>query len=181
MKKIFIITLCLLTIITSICPMFCFAEEINNTTSPTESNQNDIGWNGLCTIKVVLDGEITEKTDNIKVNFTKKRAFSPEGSVVLSRKEDFTGVVDLVPGDEYKITFSSADNEYEVVFKENRLKVPDAKTSTLTLHVKKVQNASFVATFFRNNTFLLIVLVASSITYYILRRRRLATSYNSIE
>lgn len=173
MKKIILITLCLLTIACSTLPIIGFAQSVEETTVPASSH-----WDGKCTVAVVLDSEITEKTDNIKIKFTQVGTFSSAGSVILSRKNDFASSIDLPP-EEYKITFSSADNDYEVILEESRFKVPEAKSATLTIHAKKVQDGSFIATFFRNNTFLLILLAISSIAYYILRKRRLANTYNT--
>ena len=198
--RIVAIILCILTLLGTIVPIAVNAEEtpitsynfvllddktenniclIDNETE-TVSEESDEKWNGKCQVNVILTSEVTEKTDNIVIQFTPKGSLISSNSVTLSRENDFKGIVELVP-DEYKISVLNADNKYDVTLKENFVEVPEAQKVELKLTVNKIQNGSFIATFFRNNTFLLILLAASSITYYILRRRRLANTYDTAQ
>ena len=198
--RIVAIILCILTLLGTIVPIAVNAEEtpitsynfvllddktenniclIDNETE-TVSEESDEKWDGKCQVNVILTSEVTEKTDNIVIQFTPKGSLISSNSVTLSRENDFKGIVELVP-DEYKISVLSADNKYDVTLKENFVEVPEAQKVELKLTVNKIQNGSFIATFFRNNTFLLILLAASSITYYILRRRRLANTYDTAQ
>jgi hypothetical protein len=197
--RIVAIVLCVLTALGTVAPMVINAEELqetnykqvlveqnddnitlvdNEVVNETSQSELEETWNGKCEVNVILDSQVTEKTDNIVVQFTPKGSLISANSVTLSREQDFKGVVELVP-DEYKISVLRADNKYEVILKENFAKVPEAKKIDLTLTAKKIQNGGFVASFFRNNTFLLILLAASSITYYILRKRRLENVYDT--
>lgn len=192
--RIVAIILCSLILIGSLLPLVVQAETLDNPTSivlldnetaetqpsNTESETKNEKWDGKCLINVALKSEITEKTDNIVIQFAPKGSLVASGSVILSRKNNFCGTIELVP-DEYKISVLSADNKYEVILNENFAKVPEAKEITLNLTAKKVQDGGFVASFFRNNTFLLILLVISSITYYILRRKRLNNTYDTAQ
>ena len=128
-------------------------------------------WDGLCSVTVKLGSDVPDKTDNIVLQFIPKGSLIALADVTLTRENNFTGVVRLKP-DEYKIAFSTADNEYEVVLNENHVDVPEARGAELTVTAKKIQDGSFFATFLRNNSLLLILLAASSITYFVLKRRR---------
>ena len=142
-----------------------------STEANTENAEDGDAWDGLCTVTVKLDSEVPDKTDNIVLQFYPKGSLVALADVTLTRENNFVGTVRLKP-DEYKIAFSTADNEYEVTLNENKVDVPEAKGAELTVTAKKIQDGSFFATFLRNNSLLLILLAASSITYVILKRRR---------
>ena len=137
----------------------------------TENEEDSNAWDGLCTVTVKLNSEVPDKTDNIVLQFFPKGSLIALADVTLTRENNFVGTVRLKP-DEYKIAFSTADNEYEVTLNENKVEVPEAKGAELTVTAKKIQDGSFFATFLRNNSLLLILLAASSIAYVILKRRR---------
>lgn len=149
------------------------------TTGPsveTETEDSDTKWDGLCTVKVKLDAEVTEKTDNIVIQFIPAKSITPAGKVTLTRAQDFTADVRLQPGD-YKISFVTADNQYEVILKENRVEVPEAKGAELTVNAKKIQDGSFLASFFRDNSLLLVLLAGCSIALGVIKYRK-AHGYN---
>ena len=146
--RIVAIILCVLTLLGTLLPLAVNAQNIDSSnyvyldfsnkadeqivlidndteTTETETESND-NWDGLCEVNVVLNSEITEKTDNIEIRFTPKGSLIANDSVVLSRSNDFKGQIKLVPG-EYSIAFTKADNKYEVVINENFVKVPEAK------------------------------------------------------
>lgn len=137
-------------------------------------------WDGTCLVKVKLNGKISDKTDNIKINFSKKGFMATANTITLSRENNFTGTISLLP-DDYNISFVSADNKYEVIIDENFASIPEAESANITLNVKKVRNGSFIVSFFRNNSFLLIILAISSVAYFHLRKKRLATTINNIQ
>ena len=151
------------------------------TTGPVVEEDDDVvenpnAWDGLCTVTVKLPDEVTEKTDNIIIQFTPVKSFVSSGKVTLSRAKDFTADIRLQPGS-YKIAFISADNQYEVILKENRVDVPEAKGAELTINARKIQDGSFFASFLRDNSLLLILLAGCSIALAVIKHRK-AQGYN---
>jgi hypothetical protein len=149
------------------------------TTGPVVEDDNNTdyeAWDGLCDVKVKLPTEVTEKTDNIVIQFTPAKSLVAAGKVTLSRENNFEAEVRLQPG-EYKISFVSADNQYEVILKENRVEVPEARGAELTVNAKKIQDGSFFASFLRDNSFLLILLAGCSIALGVIKYRK-SREYN---
>ena len=187
--RIIAIILCIVTLVSTIAPLVVNAQQENTQTeivvpqhdvvtisttndgTDDNSDKNESTWDGICAVTVKLNANVPEKTDNIVLQFIPKGGIVALANVVLSRENNFVGTVNLKPG-QYSIAFSTADNKYEVELNENKVEIPEAKSAELTVTAKKIQDGSFFATFWRNNSLLLILLAICSVTYFILKRRR---------
>jgi hypothetical protein len=119
--------------------------------------------------------EMTEKTKTDNISFSIKNTKTRERIYfTFTESNNWTDVQDVAPGT-YKIDDANgvADNKMRVLIKEGSIEVKPSVASKVELTVEKIQNNSFFASFFRNNSITLILLVISTVAYLVFRQRRL--------
>ena len=169
-KKILAILSAIVVLLSVVAPMSVCATE------PEEEKQMvEVEDQGVqLTVKLSeLKMNEKNKTDNIRITIkntkTKERV-----NLEFTEAKNWTDVKIVEPGI-YKIDDKNgtADNKMRVLIKQGSIEVPKGKAAVVELKVEKIQNNSFFAKFFRDNSIILILLAICTIAYLVFRQRRL--------